>query len=96
MKPILPKFTVSKPKMLTTARGVAWTTNLFMDGKKVGTVENRGDGGCNIYNFHYNDAGHMAQKAWEYQYGKVGLSASDVAVENLMQEAEGLPKSMRI
>ena len=36
-------------KYLETSRGIAFTAELLEDGKKVGVVENRGDGGATFF-----------------------------------------------
>lgn len=40
--------TLKGMSMTETGRGYAWSAKIHLNGKKVGTVENRGDGGCNF------------------------------------------------
>lgn len=49
--PTLLSYGVFNMEELATSRGVAWTAVITRNGKKVGTVENMGDGGCNKYLF---------------------------------------------
>lgn len=49
------KFHVDKPKQHETSRGVSWATFLYLDNGKIAHVENRGDGGCDIYTWICND-----------------------------------------
>lgn len=44
-------FALTGLKTLPTSRGEAWTANITLNGKKVGTVEQRGVGGSNFYHF---------------------------------------------
>jgi hypothetical protein len=46
-------YTVKALRQNYTSRGVYWNCNLYLDGKKVAEVENRGDGGANWY--HWED-----------------------------------------
>jgi hypothetical protein len=44
-------FALTSLKTLATSRGEAWTASITLNGKKVGTVEQRGVGGSNFYHF---------------------------------------------
>ena len=46
-----PVYTVAKYKALETHNGVAYTADIVKDGRKVGSVEQEGRGGCNRYWF---------------------------------------------
>lgn len=40
------KYELKNIKTLMTSDGMAWTATVYKDGKRIGTAEDRGDGGC--------------------------------------------------
>ena len=54
------KYELQTTAMMETWQGIAWTADLILDGEKVGMVENRGDGGCDIVRFDNT----IGRKAW--------------------------------
>lgn len=48
-------------KELETSRGIAWTADLFLDGEKVGTIENDGNGGQTRW--HSMSGGHVTHQS---------------------------------
>lgn len=50
-------------KTLNTSNGVAWTASVYRDGKRIGTAEDRGDGGC-TYTYNISHADEVALIAW--------------------------------
>lgn len=54
-------------KFLETSRGVAFTASIYLDGKRVGTVENSGTGGCNNYHWKDDKAGKAITEHAESQ-----------------------------
>jgi hypothetical protein len=74
-----------------TLDGVSWTASIHLDGKKVGTVEQGGFGGCNAYYFPnradektLNDLAH----AWALEKGKDNFEVLDAYVGMLLDRIE--------
>ena len=45
-------YSLGKCHEVEMSNGVAWERSIFKNGIKVGSVENRGDGGCHHYTFN--------------------------------------------
>ena len=58
----MPTYTIRKLRTLPTRDGEAWSCEILKDGVLIGTAENDGDGGCNMYDFT-NRADQAAMEA---------------------------------
>lgn len=57
------KYELKNIKTLSTRDGVAWTATVYKDGKRIGTAEDRGDGGC-TWLYVSNYAEELELTAW--------------------------------
>lgn len=57
------KYELKNIKTLNTSEGMAWTATVYKDGKRIGTAEDRGDGGCSFL-YVSNYAEELELVAW--------------------------------
>lgn len=76
---------ITEVNYLETSRGVAYTAPLYMDGKKIGTIENKGDGGVtSIFVKEYSEElnrridEYLKEKSNKEVYDKKEEFANDV------------------
>lgn len=55
----LKDYTMRTRHMVEIHTGIVWTAGLYLDGRKIGTIENRGDGGADFV--FITDKGERAQ-----------------------------------
>ena len=48
-------YRVKALRMFEHSRGVAWKASIYYNNKKIGQVDNDGNGGCNFYTFNTPD-----------------------------------------
>jgi hypothetical protein len=54
-------FRIENIEEFETSGGIEWTASMLRNGVVVGEVENRGDGGCNLYHFNNRED----RQTWE-------------------------------
>lgn len=74
-------------KEMRTSDGVAFTATLTLDGKPLGTVENTGRGGCNLYRLSTH-AEHQAFLAFTKTLDPDTFEADDALIERLFLVAQ--------
>ena len=87
-------YTIRTTSIMEHSHGVAWTASLLLDGRKVGTVEQLGDGGSDRVDLH-DDAERLAwraavQQSWPHLDF---WSGEEYATYHMMEiEDEGMTK----
>lgn len=65
-----------------------FTADIVVDGKVIGEVENRGNGGCNMYFWKDRKAGEALQKFAEQKYPQYTFEQIDSLIEDIIVEME--------
>lgn len=75
-------------KSFNTDDGQAFSASILFDGKKVGTVQNDGNGGPNSYDLSVANMKLLVKAA--NAAGEKGLECEDIFIENLLEELDVL------
>ena len=78
-------YEIKNLKTLNTHDGLAFTLTLYKNGKRIGTAENAGRGGCNLYRIKNSELQEFARFA-ATKVGSETIEPEDAFLEILMNE----------
>jgi hypothetical protein len=78
-------YRVKALRVFETSRGVAWKASIHYNNKKIGQVDNDGNGGCNFYTFNTPEIRHAYESFVRSNYPETVYDRDDHFVEYLIE-----------